>query len=364
MIMPDFNELTELFIKYRDNELIPTIFEESVSLAKKWMGAQNQVSYSEFPKDFPEEVALSYMVRLYDSNLSGAPAATLFSIALGLTRRKVFGHFSDDIDSTKISLMNVDDRLLLEEFVEEQLADLPFDVRATIVFLLLYPEMFKRMQKLHRDDPYFYVGVVRLVNIRRRVELHSLLNSVPLQSQVSKVLLLSSLYSIDPKLCVLFLQMKDVGAFIEFCILFENQTLKLPRVSQLRDTLSRVSEYSTKLDEGKVVTDHQLVPFVIAAGEDKEPESENGEVRFTPVLGSFFTRAIQSLADSYNRLHERILSDLSVCSYKEIHKVYAVLSREVIAQARLFQSVVQSIGFVDTIRGVGTRLVRTKGAKR
>jgi len=156
------------------------------------------------------------------------------------------------------------------------------------------------------------------------------------------------LYSIDPALVVLFLQMRDVTGFLQFCLLFEGKSIQIPTVTELQNVISKSVKFSKQMDNGKVLTDYDLSIFALEVDRKKFKEAE--DFKFTPVLDVFFDRSLTNLFESYKNFHDRLIKSVDVCDPSDVRKVYKVMLQELTAQVALFRSITQSVGFVDSIR--------------
>lgn len=358
--MSKFNILVEDYITSRNDILIPTIYEQSIDKVKQWMFIQRRIPISEFPEGFLEDVVLTFISRLYDETVSNKPIKILLAIANSVGHKYFTTNFVDGMQVVSVE-SSVDKIGLLRESIDDRFVGLSELIKSTILYLLLYPSEYPKMLELHKNNPEFYCGLVSLLAIKKQIlqQKDSEFVSKDFTTQTSKALLLSSLYSIHPALVVLFLQMGDVSKFLQFCILFSGQTIQIPTTAKLKDVMSKASAFGNLIDEGKVVTDYRLVPFVTEL--DKNDVQE-GNFNFTPVLSQFLQDSLTQILEKYDRLHDRVIKGLNICDAKEVKQVYKVLSKELVSQIKLMQSVNQSFEFVDSLKGLSEQLA-SKGEK-
>lgn len=335
------NELTESYIKIRDSEIIPELYQEAVDEAAKWLRMQKKIIYDEVPKSFPEEVALEFISRAYEGMITNVPYYVLLSIARALTSKYVYSRGAGEVSASKVTFDNPDERLVLEEFLSQQLEGLSVQLQSILIYLLVFPEELRRIRKLYKDDSDFYVGMVRLYRVKQKLAFADFDFSVWLpKTQAAKALLLSSLYKLHPGLLVLFLLVGDVSKFLQFCWLFEGQSVSVPTVHSLLSVVESCSSLASKLERGEIFSESERKDLALLCSE-AESVSTSGKGRLTPFLEIYLRRTIDSLGSEFKKFHSRVVRGMDICDSKEVVQVYRALSKELDAEFSVFNNIIE-----------------------
>ena len=348
MMSDKFDELSILFLKERDDNLIPEIFKLTIEKTRVWMRIQKTINMNEFSSDFKNEVALTYMSRLYDNTITNDPYKILFSIAKNICKKTIFSNVSDSINSGKVITNNVNEKFIAYEYINEQLKDLPQLTISTLIYIANFPDSIKRMLSLYSDDPNFYIGLIRLFKIKNNFfKLDTEIENI--DTNMSKGLLLSSLFKHDPALVVMFLLFKDISMFIQFCTLFGGKSIKIPDISKLKKTIKEVNSLSKKFKNNEKITDKNLLMFTT---EIKNTIFKNNSLSITPIIEIFFQRSIESLVKNYEKLQNKLIENVDTCSHKEVSNIYKLLNKESSLQFTMFQSIINSMEFVKSLENL------------
>jgi hypothetical protein len=357
--MSDFNKLVEQFMSQQDDVVVPDIYKFGCKKVKNWIFIQSRVSLDSFPEGFVEDVVLTFISRLYDRTISNKPTNILLTIANEKATKYAFTTFTDSV-SNNIVDFRVDNSKILGEYVEDKLKDLSPEIRSTILYLLLHPSEYSRMLSMHKDNPEFYFGLSRLISIRKKIEKQKTygISKKDFSTHTSKALLLSTMYSIHPSLVVLFLLLGDVSKFLQFCVLFSGESIQMPTVEQLKNCISTVRKFGERVEKGETITDYSLVPFVteIASQDVEEGEDYN----LTPILNQFLESSLNKVLESYDTMYDRLIKGVRICDPNDVKRIYKILSKELTSQVKLMQSINQSFGFVDSLRGLTENLIKEK----
>ena len=325
-----FESLVETYLKSKEKELIEQIYIGARECVDIWMHTQLRFKHDEFPSNFQDEVALEFISRVYENRMTNKPYYVLLSIARLLSRKFIYTSSSDVLESQSVVSKGSDDRLLFEEYVQQEIKGLSKVMQGLLFYLLVYPEEFQNVYKLHSSTPEFYICIVKLSRIRNEFLFRdSNFNLIVPDTQASRVLFLSSLYKHSPALLVLFLLFKDVAKFVQFCLFFGGETVKVPDISTLMEMMDNKSL------AGEESIDDLLQVFSVEGKENIE-----GTVKgVTTILQIYLQKSIGELVDNYNKFQKKLVEGVDVCNSRDIEKVYKVLRKELGSQLLILKRV-------------------------
>lgn len=336
-------DLTEAYLENKDKELIPTIYSIAVEEVGKWMKYQKKVRYNEFPDGFATEVALEFIVRLYEDRITNTPLSVILSIARSFVGKYVYTKFSDDVKGWRVVSPDVEEDLLTSEFITKQLEDLSQEVKAKVIYLLVYPEEFQRVRNL-QSNTEFYLGMIRMYKIKGKFSVNKYNFPILPQTQISKILLLSALYKQSPALMIMFLLMGDTQKFLQFCSLFGGSSFQVPESGDLTKIISNVSSLVSELEKKDLseVLDSDTLMLLCMEGKNINTKVNVGKL--TPVVELYIEHTINSLVDNYNKLQDRLVTDLNLCDQRELKDIYKVLTNELSTQFMILKSLFELTG--------------------
>jgi len=339
----DLDELTLVYLENKDTKLIPYIYAKASSNVRIWMHSQGKIQLSEFPEDFEKDTAMEFITRVYEERMTNVPHRVLLSICRSFSRKFVYTSMSGELKSQETLSFSIEDRLLLEEFVFEELLDLSEEMKGVLLYLWVYPGELSRIKELHKDEPVFYITMIKLWRIKREISYDGagLMGYSP-KTQTSKALFLSSLYSVSPALLVLFFLLGD-ARFFQFCLLFEDQKITMPSLSLLTGLTDNVSKLmgavngdSNDLD----MFDIELLNLLCVECDREVGVNDLGRV--TTVLSIYLKKSIGRLVDNHNKLQEKIVEGVDICNSKEIERVYKMLRSEFNSQLSVFYTALKA----------------------
>jgi len=344
--MDKFNKLSYSFLKSRNEDIIPELFKLTIEKVKVWMRFQKRININELPKDFKEEVALTYISKLYEKTVNNEPHKVVFSISRNLSRKVISNKFSNSIRINKVIVEDIDEKLMMKEYLEKHLKNFSPYTISSLMYLSSFPESLKRMISLNENNPEFYIGLLKFLKIKNKFSNFNI-NVDSIKSDISKGLFLSALFKNEPAIAVLFLLLKDIKSFIQFCLLFEGKNIRIPKINDLKDIINKVNSISKNFDSDNKINDENLLLFSV---EMNDMAFNENSFSITPVLNIFFKKSIESLIKNYEKFQNKIIDDVNVCSGKDISKIYDLFNKELNTQFVMFQSIIKSMEFLKMFK--------------
>lgn len=337
----NLNELVEKYRESSDQELIPYIYSQAV----KWVVGQVKKRYNphDLPPNFAEDVALKFLTRLYEGRLGKSGTVTLQSVVNNEVRLYFDGPTSTELNWVSVTESRSEDTALLYEYVSIELSTLSTAVRSSVVYLAMFPEQLPYIRKLHADNPSFYIGLVRLYRIKRRLSLVGYITSKTIpKTYTGKALFVSSMYKIDPALGFLLLLTEDVSKFLQFCLVFEDKSVTVPKAKDLIDGLERSLSVSNRIESGGDidVIDKEHISTLCEDVDDIRISEESP----VPFIYMYFYKVINVFVQRYDEFLNQLIKGLNVCNLEEVKSLYEYLSKDLGIQLTVLRNIAESLG--------------------
>jgi hypothetical protein len=238
-------------------------------------------------------------------------------------------------------------RLIMQESLEEVLQDLPLRIQASVLYLVYFPNKtsyFRYIQNSTLDYFIILQGIEKLqkmVNNIPNEEVASFYFKLP-ETQIARLLLISSLYKISPATLVLLMQEKNLNSLLQFCTLFGGQSVAIPTVAELKHTIQQASDLSTRLEEDRITIGDQEALAYLASDLD-EVTDYNDEIPLNPVLSAFFEKILQITLKNYDTYQRKLIEGVDPENVNDVIRIYDIMNRELKTQIQLLTQISGSI---------------------
>lgn len=343
----EFDELVLEFMNTKDDEILPSLMEAGMKVAKS---VRHYYMDLRLDEQFDREMVLEFFYRYLGDRDEVSPTRTIRNIAYAKIQEYIKEAETPHLESydAYVYSINAVSRLIMQESLEEVLSGLPMRIQSSILYLIYFPEKTSYLKYIHNNSliDYFIIlqGIEKLqdmVNNIQNEEVASFHFKLP-ETQIARLLLISSLYKVSPAILVLLMQEKNLSSLLQFCSLFGGQSVSIPTVMELRQTIQQASELSTRLEEDKITIGDQEALAYLASDLDKVEEF-NDELPLNPVLSAFFEKILQITLKNYDSYQKRLIESVDLENPNDIVKVYDVMNRELRTQIQLLTQISGSI---------------------
>jgi len=342
----EFDELVLEFIETKDEDILPNLMESGMKVVKS---VRHYYMDLRLDEQFDREMVLEFFCHYLGDRDEVSPTRTIRNIAYSKIQEYIKEAETPHLESydAYVYSVNVVSRLIMQESLEEVLNGLPMRIQSSILYLIYFPEKTSYLKYIHNSlIDYFIVlqGIEKLqdmVNNIQNEEVASFHFKLP-ETQIARLLLISSLYKISPAILVLLMQEKNLNSLLQFCSLFGGQSVSVPTITELRQTIQQASELSIRLEEDRITIGDQEALAYLASDLDKV-EDFNDELPLNPVLSAFFEKILQITLKNYDSYQKRLIESVDLENPNDIVKIYDVMNRELKTQIQLLTQISGSI---------------------
>lgn len=338
----DINKIFEIFLLAKEE-------------IEYWLNFNYVIRKKDTPEDFSTDIALEYVYRLasdrfYEKdrflyviyNLAKSAAWDLYS-------RNCIDNLDPRFVPTEDYDISIDNILDQTEMIRRSIDGLSTKLKVLFMYTLLYGdiESVYRLRKYFKEESDFYVVAYKVINMKDSIfdkvgfELETHIPKTP----IGNAILLSSLLSKTPEAAQLLILLKDTRRFLQYIILNEGRTIKIPTVKEVIKNILEVSTTIKRIEEDKVVIqDVEILKDMI--------KTTNTDFDITENLSSFVVSTFNETLKNYQDVNDKIIKRIEYCSPGEIGEIYEILQKQVVSQVSLFRTITMIIdGKVTEIMG-------------
>lgn len=340
-----FNKLVEEFKATKNKTLVQEIFMMAQEIAKT-----QREAFPDLKKDesFDVEMALNFIDKCLIQDMYAPSAARkMKGLAYKALRKEIDESGMIYISGIDLFSYSCDPggRLRIEEHLAEAFEGVPLRIRSAVLYLLYFPERFSTFKDFcpSLSD--------RITIVRVLYKLKSAMNSTRnLQfdfqlptTQISRLLLVSALYKKSPLILVLMLLFKDITPLLQFCTLFEGETVEIPQLDEILKEISRVSNLTTRLEDKDIaVRDRESLAYLATELDGLKELDE--EATLNPVLSTFFENIFRITLRNYDDFQQKLIQQVNLGDTEDILRVYEVMNQEIATQINLLTQISSAIG--------------------
>ena len=359
-----FDSLVKEFVETNNSELL-----EDILVAGKRVVAPVRYNYADLNLDetFDGDMVLEFLQRHFSERTFKSPTRSLRNIADNRIKELIEEAEVPSIDSfdAQVYSMDVNSKLILEESLEELFIDMPLRIRAGILFLIYYPEESANLQTVIPSLVDYFLVLQGIDKLRDMVETVSeepskIRFKLP-DTQVARLLMVSSLYKVSPATLVLLMQSKSLTNVLQFCTLFGGQTVEIPTVAELSRTIQSSSELAARLEDKDLsVSDKDALAYLASDLDDVSEFDE--ESSLNPVLSTFFEKIFSKTVENYDNFQKQLFASVDRDNDDDIMRVYDILNKELSVQIQLITEISGSLEGREEIEKIMSIL--TKNSKK
>jgi hypothetical protein len=332
-------EFNSLVFSTSETDLDESI-EEIFELAKK-LARQVRLSYADLELDisFDKGVALDFIRKFLNKDVMTSPARTVTNLAYSEAQKIIQSSAHPLPADLDIYVYEVDlhSKLATEEEVSESALKLPLHLRCAALYLIYFPAEINAVLSMCSSTLEKFIVLRTFDHLRRTMDISRStqeFNFALPQTEISRILVASALYKLNPAMLVLLMLFKDVTSLLQFCTLFEGQNLEIPSITDIRKVIQKASSLSERM-EARETTVGDREALALLATELKNVADYDTDVELTPLLSKFFERILSVTLKNYEEYQERIIRTVNAFDPKDVANVYEVLNKELATQIEL-----------------------------
>jgi hypothetical protein len=356
-----FDAITEEFLKVKDPELIQEFLNLGMKVVKS---VRNFYPDLVLDETFDKDIILDFTDRIIREKDLVSPSRSLRNIAYNRIQVLIEEADTPRIETldAQVYEMDASSRLIFEESLQEVLKGLPLRIQAAILYLVYFPEKSNQLYSICPSILDFFLILRGIERLKNMVDISEGSESyfqfkLP-ETQISRLLLVSSMYKLSPASLVLFMQMKSFPNLLQFCSLFGGEQVSIPTVGELQEAIQNSSELANRLEEGKItVGDQEALAFL--ASDLNGVENYDLDIPLNPVLSAFFEKILDITLKNYDNYQKRLISSVNVESTTDIMRIYEVMNKELRAQIQLVMEISGSLEGQEEVRRVIDILTKT-----
>lgn len=342
----EFDDCVLNFINTKDSDLLPDVFKSGMKIVKS---VRNYYKDLYLDESFDKDMVLEFFYKYLGDRDNTSPTRAIRNIAYAKIQEYLEEADTPHLETfdAYVYSVNVVSRLIMKESLEEVLSGLPLRIQASIIYLIYFPEKTSYLKNLHNSlVDYFIVlqGIERLqkmVNNLPNETMTSFNFKLP-ETQIARLLLVSSLYKISPAVLVLLMQEKNLNSLLQFCTLFGGQSISIPTVPELQQTIQRASELSTRLESNELTIGDRESLAYLASDLDSVEEFDD-DIPLNPVLSAFFEKILQITLKNYDSYQKRLIEGVDEENLDDVLRIYDVMNKELKTQIQLVMQISSSV---------------------
>lgn len=351
----EFNKLVREYQDTKKEELIQQIFLLAEDIVKNLRAPFSNLQLDE---DFEKDRAIEFIFQyLCEKNYQASAVERIKRLTYDALKEEIGG---DTIYASGIDFFSIDcdpgSRLHVENSLKKVLKNLPIRIRSAILYLLYFPERFPLFKYFCSDllDQIIIINSLyilkNLIQTKNKKTFHFDFQ-LP-TTQISRLLLVSTLYKLSPPLLVLLLLFRDLESLLQFCILFEGETIQLPAVETIVREIKKTSELGVKLEEEDIsIRDRESLAYIATESQVLE-ETGHEEIVLNPILTSFFESIFNITLANYDEFQKKLIQEAHFGNIEEILSVYEVMNKEIVTQVNLLTKISSAVKEKEYLREV------------
>ena len=310
-----------------------------------------------FNSNFADDVLVECLQRILIEEKTVSPTKVLRNITheyieQRLKEADIILPETPDVQAHNIDIQS---RLIFEETLQSTLNLLPLHVQSAVLYLIYFSNREQMFKRTYSTLDYFLI--VKTINYLRKSlsfvedEAQEYFDFNLPVSQTARLLLVSSLYKLSPALLVLIMQTKNLDLVLQFCKLFGNQSVKIPTIAKLSETIEHAAELARKVEDGFRVGDQESLAYLATELEGIK-QVDYSKLYLNPLLSSFIEQSLQTTLKNYAAYQKRLVSSVDTTDSKDILRVYDIMNKEIFSQANLLLQLTTTIDDYSSIRNV------------
>jgi hypothetical protein len=341
-----FDELVYNFIQSADESLLQDILLAGMNIVKSVRLYYRDLYLTE---SFDKDMVLEFLFKFLGDRDGITPTRALRNVSYEKVKLYIEMANTPHIETYDAHVYSVDvtSRLVFEESLTSVLADLPLRIQASILYLIYFPEKTSLLKFVHFSLLDYFLTLQGISKVKNMVDNITTDDSASFhfrlpETQIARLLMVSSLYKVSPAVLVLLMQEKNLNSLIQFCTLFGGQSVSVPTVAELKSTIQQSSELAGRLEEGHLSIGDQEALAYLASDLDKVEEF-NQDIPLNPVLSSFFEKILQITLKNYDNYQKRLIEGVDRENPDDILRIYEIMNHELRTQIQLVMEISSSV---------------------
>ncbi|QIG71695.1 hypothetical protein EVB94_224 [Rhizobium phage RHph_TM40] len=305
-------------------------------------------------EDFDQDVCLDFISMILTGRDIQNPTYKIKSIIEFRIRNNSRTYRLDDGDMDVLEDMEssdyVDNRLLIDEIIRRETEGLPDRVVVQILYYVSNPAYIKNYIKMAPECPEKYVIVLKTYYIRRKImdDKSKELNITVSKDRVANLLLMSGLYNTSPPAFVLLSLMKDFKNLLQFLVLFEGQSIKIPTIEQINHIFSDSSHVSTAFENDTLtINNKEMLASLVT---DTDLSQIDADTKLNRFIDEYLSELINVATKNYDVIQTRLLKNIDYTDTKRVSEAYKIINQEMTAQIKLMGEIVSTLSTIKDIR--------------
>lgn len=356
-----FDQVVWDFMKSHDSNLLPRILETGMEIVSKVRRYYIDLYFSDF---FDKDMVIEYLYNNLGDWDKNTPTRNLRNIAYTRVKQMIETSNVPHLETydAHVYSVNVTSRIVFQESLNEILSDLPLRIKAAVLYLIYFPEKTSSLKTTPLSTIDFFLTLQCIEKLQKMVESitsegHTFQFKLP-ETQISRLLLISSLYKISPATLVLLMQGRNLNSLIQFCTLFGGQTVAVPTVAEFQQTIQQASDLAVRLEENSLSIGDQEALAYLASDLDKVEEYDQN-IPLNPVLSAFFESILKITLKNYDNYQKRLIENVDSSNPEEVMNIYEIMNRELRTQIQLVMEITSSVEGKDEIERIIKLLTKT-----
>ena len=350
----EFDLAVATFIDTANPELLPHLIKLGMDIVEKVRKYYRDLYLDEM---FDKDMVLEYLYNTLGGRDKTNPTRNLRNIAYARIKNLIEESDTPHMESydSHVYVVNPASRLMFQDALKEVLKDLPLRIKSGIMYLLFFPDNEYILKTVMESKIDLFITLQGIRKLQKMVdtgntEEHSFQFKLP-DTQISRLLLVSSLYKISPAVLVLLMQGRNLTSLLQFCTLFGGQTVTVPTVAEFKRSIQQSSELAARLEEGELtIGDREALAYLASDLESIEDVDE--DMPMNPVLSSFFEKNLQITLENYDNYQKRLIQEVDTKNIEDMMRIYEVMNKELRTQIQLVTQISSSVEGRDEIRKI------------
>lgn len=337
------NNIDSLGILYREkqsDEVLTSIFLVAVDEARKIVNCSKNLSSLRLPEGFYAESALELVSKLkagkIDKNISTLLNNICVTNANKYDSMKIIKYLNEKCYNTKI-----DSKLYLEDILREIEKYSP-KIKIVILYVLSYGDI-KILPKLRKffSPIKFSILVGAVIDIKNKIDntSYNFDKYIPV-TPLGRTILVLKLMEKHPELSTFLILLKDFKKFLQFIIVNQGRTFKVPAVSNITSDIISISKTINNVEQNDI--------------DDKDMISLNSitfsNMDLVSSLKKFIDEAINDTSELYKKLSDKIWGNKDKYTKEELRTIYEYITARSKSEINLQKS----------INGISEKFIREK----
>ena len=350
----EFDTAVFEFVNSADPQLLPCIIKLGMVIVEKVRKYYRDLRLDE---SFDKDMVLEYLHSTLGGRDKTSPTKNLRNIAYSRIKSLLEESDTPHLESydSHVYLVNPVSRLIFQDALKEVMKDLPLRIKAGIIYLLFFPDneyILRNITESRIDLFIILQGIGKLYKMIDNVkpEEQTFQFKLP-DTQISRLLLVSSLYKISPAVLVLLMQGRNLTSLLQFCALFGGQTVSVPTVAEFQRSIQQSSELASRLEEGELtIGDREALTYLASDLDDIEDIED--DMPLNPVLSSFFEKNLEITIKNYDAYQKRLIQEVDTKNIEDMMRIYEVMNKELRTQIQLVTEISSSVEEREDIKKI------------